>query len=340
LVWIWDLKRKRNLNYWKYVIIGIGSITLLYLLINQVILGDAFARVRAIFNNRFIGKCTYEVLPIKVLIERVLTSLWYEFIRNGYLLPACFLILLRKSYQLPAATKFIFCSWISLLFLANFMTISYTDYVPLCNDARHFMYILPLGAIILGIGLLYISQLSITDKIIAALILVAQLALSVWKGFENQWFLFVPMILAVLLGHLMNRSWKIGFLVSIGLLSIYYQNAKYNLGIKYHKQQELIEFVKKQEGSNKLVITDPVNTGIGNYSTGFDSTQVKFVQYIDYNSFYQNSNRTKYIIINGMSMYLSELNWDELPEYAKTAHEKLPKVFTNESGEIYLFNKQ
>ena len=43
--------------------------------------------------------------------------------------------------------------------------------------------------------------------------------------------------------------------------------------------------------------------------------------------------------MNGMTMYLANQEWDKLPEFAKTAHEKLPKVYENKSGAVYLLDQ-
>jgi hypothetical protein len=83
------------------------------------------------------------------------------------------------------------------------------------------------------------------------------------------------------------------------------------------------------------VITDRVNNDYGLLHSQFENESVKFVEYKSLDTFGFRSVVPKYLIINGMTTYLSNTSWDNLPEFVKTAHEKLPKVYENQSGTVY-----
>ncbi len=136
-----------------------GSVSFLaiYLLSYQIFLGNALARVEAIFTNRYLSACTYEIQPTAVLLQRIAYALWLDFVRHIFLLPLIF-VPLRWRTATPE-TKFLTKSWLALLLLSNFMTISYTQYVPLCNDVRHFLFTLPIGAMVFAQGLTQLPNL-------------------------------------------------------------------------------------------------------------------------------------------------------------------------------------
>lgn len=91
--------------------------------------GHPFARITALFSNQYFNECSYNKLPYSIVIERIYKDLWLALTRYGFLLPAGFLFikpLKSKSYKL-----IFYSAWI-LLLLSNFMTISYSAYVPMC----------------------------------------------------------------------------------------------------------------------------------------------------------------------------------------------------------------
>jgi hypothetical protein len=47
-----------------------------------------------------------------------------------------------------------------------------------------------------------------------------------------------------------------------------------------------------------------------------------------------------YIILNGMTAYLSNTDWDKVPEFVKSADKNIPVLFKNEAGSVYKIPKQ
>ncbi|MBK7633542.1 MAG: hypothetical protein IPJ13_04020 [Saprospiraceae bacterium] len=47
------------------------------------------------------------------------------------------------------------------------------------------------------------------------------------------------------------------------------------------------------------------------------------------------SDISKYLIMNGMTMYLSNTNWEALPDDIRHCDTIFPKVFENKSGKVY-----
>ncbi|MBK8627616.1 MAG: hypothetical protein IPN86_19235 [Saprospiraceae bacterium] len=327
-----DLFRKAYQTFWKQVIIGLSSFIFGYCIYSWYFLGDPFARIHHIFAGQYISACSYDLQPISATLQRIGYQLWLELTRNLYLIPICFVPFLWTSEN--KKIKFIARSYVALLLLANFMTISYTSYVPLCPDPRHHIYILPIGALVFAYGLSDISKFSLRDIYIALSILGILLFVSVYKSYESTWWLYLPLIAAMIAGY--NRQ-KIAMItvVFFGLLSVFVQNCIYNKKVNYSEQKLLNNYVIHDVPGFKYVITDRVNHDYGMLHSGFDTTLVKFVDYKSLDTFNFKPGISQYLIGNGMTTYLSNTSWESLPEVARTAHEKLPKVYENKSGTVY-----
>ena len=327
-----DVLKKQRLQFWVQILIGTAVFTVIYLLTYQILLGDALARVQAIFHNRYVSECTYELQPISVLLKRISYQLWLDFIRSNFLLPLLFLPLIWKKSN-PQLT-FLAQSWIALLLLSNFMTISYTNYVPLCNDSRHFIFVLPLGAMLFAHGLEHLSDLQQKTKIWMFCLLLFLLFISVSHHYENTWLLYLPLLGCLILFHFYPRKniFYVAFMISI--LSIFFQNAKYHLSVNHKEQKALIDFVLSQPRIPKLVVTDRANTNIGNFYAQYDTARIYFIPFEELKTD-SIPHISCYLILNGMTMYLAHQNWESLPAFAKTAHENLPKLLENTSGVVY-----
>ncbi|NJK83767.1 MAG: hypothetical protein HC912_08070, partial [Saprospiraceae bacterium] len=210
-----DWLKKQRWSFWKWTAIGGFSFIVLYLLAYQLFLGNAFARVEAIFTNRYISACTYELQPVVVLVKRIAYGLWLNFVRNVFLLPLIFVPILWKMAD--SQINFLTKSWLGLLLLSNFMSISYTQYVPLCNDARHFLFTLPVGTILFAHGLTQLPNLKWTAKIWMAKVLLFLLWISLVFQYEHTWYLYLPMLVGLAFHHFLPRKSILYTAFAIGL---------------------------------------------------------------------------------------------------------------------------
>ena len=120
----------------------------------QHLTGDFFFRVRQIQNSNYLNPCNYSLLSGRELLIGLTYGVWAEFISSGFypVVLAAFLILIRfiseKNYKIqtqPFAFYFI-----ALMILGLYFPFSFTDYQPLCFRARHFIFLYPLGVIIVA----------------------------------------------------------------------------------------------------------------------------------------------------------------------------------------------
>lgn len=333
-----DIFRRKQLTFWVLTAISIFLFGMVYLLLNKVFLGNSMARIDAIFTNRYISECTYELQPFSVVLERILYKLWVEMSRSGFLWPLGFVLVLWVRKNTEPKYKFLAASWVMLMLLANFMTISYTDYVPLCHDPRHFLYILPLGAVIIAKGWEGIPNYTFTEKIVLTLVWSLQLGIGLYFSHENTWFLFLPFIGAVWMPSFKGSSLVTTSLFIVGVLSVYIQNANYNLTINHNGQKKLIEAVLKRDDEPKWILTDGANTNIGSFYAQYNDKN-QFVVFKDYDP-KVHLGRDVYIILNGMTAYLSNTDWDKVPEFVKSAEKNIPVLYKNEAGVVYRIPKQ
>jgi hypothetical protein len=333
VIFLRDLFRRQHLPFWKYVASSLFAFLVLYFGYFYLTEGRPFVRVEALFHERYIDKCTYQLQAFTVVLKRIGYELLLAFIRSGALLPIGFVVLLRKRYHLGKVAQWSIFTYLALLFLANFMTISYTDYVPLCDDPRHFMFVLPFAAIVLALGLRHIKALTHLDRAVVVLAVGAQLAVSLYFSYEHTYWLYVPLILAIALGKVVPK-YASALLMMMGLLSIYCQQATYNLEVNHSAQKELIEYVLQKDTAS-LVVTDVVNARIGNFYAGYDSAH-QFVKYGKWHTAAHDTARPSYLISNGMTAYFSNINWEEVPEEFKNPDAHFERVYSNELGGVYV----
>ena len=330
-----DMLSRSNHKYWKYIILsGLGFLGV-YFLFNHIWLGNFLARVDAIFDNRYISECTYELQPAMVIVRRIAYELWLTMIRMGMMIPLGFAIILpfQKRENLPVGGLFWVRTWFLLLLLSNFMTISYSEYVPLCPDPRHFLYLIPVGTIVMMQGLQSMEKWSKNQFSLLIVVFLIQGLLSYYHKFENHALLYGLLMFG---SYLIWKGSKAGFIFAIaGLASVFAQNANYNMTLKHGLQKQLIEEVLITDTNPKYIITDGANTNIGNFYAGYKA-ELTFVTFQDYKS-EMKADRDTYIIMNGLTAYFSNTNWDKVPKELIQFTETQPSFYENEAGKVFLW---
>lgn len=326
-----DFIQKKNKKFWLKSTMVLAVFGVLYLIFNQVVTGHFLSRVHKIFEGQYFSPCSYDLLPSSALLNRILYELFYELCRNLFLIPLAFVFLLFKNTD--KRFRFIAFSFLSLLLLSNFMTISYTSYAPLCTDIRHYMFLLPVGALLMAHGVQKISHTNFYTAIPTLILLIGMFLLSLYKQYENTWFFYIPLLIA--LGIAFYNKQIMLLLLTIAFVSVYIQNALYSNKIGYKSQKALNSYLIHVVSGKKYIITDRVNADYGMLQCKFDTTTTRFIEFKNYKPTDMRVAVPQYIILNGMTLYLSAVSWEILPDFARTAQEKLPLVFSNEAGEVY-----
>jgi len=336
-----DVIQRKRIEFWKMTAILTGLFLVGYFLYFKLQYGNAFVRVDAIFNNRFVDDCSYDKQPFSATIERISYKLWSDLIRNGFLIPVGFLVLLiPKSITLKIAERhtFIFQSLVAFLLLSNFMSISYTEYVPLCYASRHYIFLLPLLGISFSIGLDYLKSTEIWFKILLVTTFIIQLIASLKMDYENTWMLFIPILAGVVAYHFMSNVKILTIFIGIGLLSQYYQRLNYHKKLHVREQKELILRLNQENLSKMRVVTDPVFSSICKFYLGYDTSKIEVLEHKEYSDKLQNV--PTYVILNGTTAFYSGLNWEDYPDYIRYWPVRMERFYQNEGGEIFRLKTQ
>lgn len=121
-----------------------------------------------------------------------------------------------------------------------------------CVLAMHFMFLLPIFTLLIIKG---IEDLQTQSVIPIVFTLLIQGFLSQKLGFENQWLLFLPIILAFI-WFLVKRDKNVLIIgIMVGLFSIFYQNAKLNDGLQYQAQKQLSTFIFNQGNDETTILS-------------------------------------------------------------------------------------
>ena len=143
-----DFRSKRMTRFWIQAIIVSAALLFLYLLAFKIAKGDWFYRYHRLRMENY--PCSFDLFPFIETAKRIGYLLWNAFLLNGdlivYLFGVCGFIYRNKIKQPPQMKEFGFAAVI-LLLTSNFISFSLTSYVPLCQDPRHFIFIVPFAAI-------------------------------------------------------------------------------------------------------------------------------------------------------------------------------------------------
>lgn len=145
-----DIFKKQNFEFWKIAILLTLLFSFVYLLYFKITTGDFFYRYSLLLKKNYFNECSFDQLPFIDTLKRIGYELWRAMLLNGdllILLPGVASVIYMKKLEFTGIKKMDIFSFIVLLGCANFMTISFSSYVPLCPSPRHFLFIFPFAAI-------------------------------------------------------------------------------------------------------------------------------------------------------------------------------------------------
>ncbi|MEO0898725.1 MAG: glycosyltransferase family 39 protein [Bacteroidota bacterium] len=335
-----DIKQRENRTFWSYAF-GSGIIMLLaYLLVIYLATGNPFTRYERIVAKGYLNTCSYDQLPIKFLLQRISYEWILAAAQSGGLmafLPVFVSIFIRTETS-PTEKGFQYwraVGWAGFL-SANFMTISPTAYIPMCVDERHFMWLIPLW----GIAGASCSWEIWKHPRLSSLVSLLCLILLLINGGVVQWA-YALMGLAFLLPFLKKMNgYKIGislFVFVPALLIIPIQNAFYFRSLHYQDHKAVLSSFEQEQKGPTLIITDAVQERIGNYLNGMDSSyHIQYREFGTAEASWLERNPQTYYLSNAYSRFMSGMEWQDLPAYAREIPEKLSAIV--DTGHLELFH--
>jgi hypothetical protein len=359
LLLVLDLTNKRNQQFWKYTFL-IGTTTLgLYFLYFQLAHHHWDARFKAInAQYYFMPDCSYDQLPISVLIRRISYQFYLLLIEHGLALPILFTLPLIFSTRIKnlinpqTPTQYWLTVLISSLLSSNFMTASLHSYSPMCLDPRHYLYLVPIATILAApqITAILTQKSAVIPTLLSAIFIYL---LAYLYQYETTNWIYLPITLFLLPASNRkesntnattkkitqpNNNYRQSAIILLPLFFLVlllepYHYMRYASSLNYKDQKKLIQhhFLNNSDPTKKIVITNKIQKYFGEYYLGFDTTKTKFITHQESTN-YTYPNDTKIYLLNcWLTNFRQNKSWEDLPEYAKhpeTSH----KLIENRVG--------
>jgi len=343
---ITDVFKKRDLKFWAYSLIsGIGLLTI-YFLIIWLLTGDALKRFDAIAGNSYLNLCSYDQQSLRILLKRVFFGFFelsiFQSLATGFIF--AFAILFQKKglrfFRLDDSFSFFLVSAVILFLSSSFMTISPSAYAPMCLDPRHYLFLVPVAAISASkIIVDYIESKQYASQIIAALLSIT--LISFFLQGSTFWKLYLPLFVLFSIyfftqsGLRAQQFFILLFAAILLLLPI--EMIAYAQQSKYKKQRALVVDLVLEQNKDSDIISDEVQKRLLGYYSGFDKEQAhRFLSFDEFESDTSKAGK-KLLLLNGHTRYLSGMNQNDLPYYARNISPTNELVFESRELDISLY---
>jgi hypothetical protein len=346
VVWLMvtDIVMKRSGKFW-FQFVGFCAVMLVcYLIICELLFGNAITRFNSIIANSYLNSCSYDQQPFSETLKRITYGLAKMFLVGDLLLG--FLVVLAyfavapnlRLLQLTDRKSFFVVSTIVLVFSSNFMSISVTSYNPMCLDPRHYLFIVPVAAV--AAALILKDYLNVFRFRIGLFVLVL-IAFGFALFFRNAsgYHLYLPVLAAIgCVVFLKNQVQAQRVFAVLLVAALLFQPADlmaYAWKVNYRKQKEIVQRELIGKGKPCVVITDEVQKRLGNYYSGFSpDAACRFINYAEADTFHFQENAKIMLLNNWYTRYLSGMDDQDMPAFATNA---VNPVFKDEKLNLSIF---
>lgn len=340
LLLIIDVVQKQQYKFWIYTALCCVGMGLFYLFVIYLLTGDPLARFHAVEaglgdnlgEGRSFSFCNYAIQPWEALWDRISYEMIEKSIRTGMIisLMLAFPAVLSHRFRDFITFKTPKAYWALVLILSvlssNFMTTSYKAYLPICPDIRHFLFLVPIAAVVAAPTLYEFAQKK-EKKFVFILISILVFALAKYAEVGNfEWVYLAIMGLVILRSILPNRNIiASGFLFGIALAALApivssMQTANQH---SYVEQRAVIYKYLKDKKEPSIVITNVIQKHFGQYLLEYnESGPVQFYDYSALPELELPPQTTVYVLVNGATRYMSNFSYDDLPRCIKDCYEK------------------
>lgn len=332
-----DILQKQNIKFWIFSIITGSLFLALYFVLLKIKTGNPWIRFDAISLNSYMSPCRYDLLPFGNLFSRISYELLGEMLMQTmitgiiFIIPALFFIRNKELLKIPCPESFFVSVSLLAVLCANFMTTSFTSYVPMCVDVRHYLFISPLLAIAAAPYIVKYFQFRegrISIPVIAAVFLV----IAIVSGYFNSLYVYVPLIVLLgirsflpsVLGQKIRNLFFILFFASLLIQPMV--NMFSNRAMKF---REIEPFVKKHFYKNEeknIIITDIVLKRISDYYMEFDTAGTRFISFNDASETNLRNYNHIFIFQNDYTWWISETRTEHLPLFMNNFRDTLFKM--------------
>lgn len=269
-----DILRKAHYKFWLSTISIFLVFIFVYSLWQKIAFNGWFYRFTLITENSYQNICSYDKQPFLVVFNRVAYQLWtYLLKESSFIVPIVFLMaIMNRNFfrNMFSKENFWLLASVILVLSANFWTISYNSYYPLCIDVRHYLYIFP----VLAIAVAQNYQKLTTNRSIVVIAITAVLVLLFSNHLELKKLaiLNTSIILAVFLLMLAFGKYRNQILLLLVILPLFnlFNQIKVAQNYKYFQQKEVaVKFLKDKK--NIVIYSSETQKRIFNYYLGFEN---------------------------------------------------------------------
>jgi len=341
-----DIIQKRDLKFWAYSLISGLIFLALYLTIIWLFTGNVMERFEAIAGNSYLNPCSYDQQSLGILLKRVFIGFFelsvFQSLATGFIF--VFAILFQKKglrfFSINDSFSFYLVSAMILFLSSSFMSISANSYSPMCLDPRHYLFLLP----VVSIPASRIIAGFLTSKQYGLQILIAILCITAISFFlEGQTFilLYLPLLGLFALYFFAGNSQKhqnlFIALFSVILLLIPLDMVRYARQVQYRKQRAIVKEQVLDHNDACIVVSNEVQKRLLSYYSGFDEDQSK--RFLSYEEFEDSKDRAeeKLLLLNWYTRYLSAMDANDLPYYAREISPSNELIFENRDLDLYIY---
>ena len=325
---IYDFIQKINLKFWIYSILIGGAMLLFYFILIKIKTGNIWMRFDAIAINSYVNPCSYDLLPISEVLSRISYKYWFEMIGQVmligfvFLIPAISVKNFRDFLKMKDENSFLVVVAMVTLVAANFMTINFKAYVPMCVDVRHYLYVIPLMAVAFAP---YVEKFFINREGRYSIPLLAFIMtfIAFFQGFITAMYFFIPFTIICLIrafikteiGKGLQKFLLFLFIASLLILPITRMFEESAMCFRDINPMVKKHFFKSQ--SKNIVFTDLVLKRISDYYMQYDTLNTRFISYYDIKNMRLKGNESVYVLINDYTTYVTSIKKDSVPLFIR-----------------------
>jgi 4-amino-4-deoxy-L-arabinose transferase-like glycosyltransferase len=341
-----DLIRRRDLKFWGFSLASGIFLLAVYLFAIRVLTGSLMSRFEVIADNSYLNLCSYDQQSLRILLKRIFTGFFslavYQSLTTGFIfvLAALFQRGSLKRFRLDDSFSFFLVSAVILFLSSSFMTISVHSYSPMCLDPRHYLFLVPVAAIPASrIISDFLESRQSGLQVIGVLSFVA--GLSLFLPGRTFWILYLPLLVLFALYYFAVKPAKhqpvFLLLFTLVLLLVPLDMVRYAQQVKYRRQKEVVVEQVLQNNNDCIVITDEVQSRLLAYYSRFSGIQSgRFLSFDEFEADTGIEGR-KLLLLNGYTRYLSGMEENDLPYFAKNVSPLNPVILRTTKPDLAIY---
>ncbi|MCB9261965.1 MAG: glycosyltransferase family 39 protein [Flavobacteriales bacterium] len=309
-IFFYDIYNKQHQKFWLFSIVSGIILFSIYFGIMYGLAGSITHRFQAIANGSYLNLCSYDQQPFHILLKRIGYQFVNLFVKEGLAVGLIFILPTIFSAKIK---NWDFWTKASLLLLisANFMTVSFKTYSPMCLDPRHYLYIVP--AIAVAAARSFGSNFH--NKRYKLLLIVTSAGFAMWSfllDYNNFLHIYLPILVLTALLFLVKKTYLIGVFMVLAFVVQPLNMINYaHYSVRYKLQKEIVFNEVINQRTDKVVLTDEVQARLLNYYVGFDSVKTgRFKNVMDFEA---DSTQNFVFLFNPNTFAMAGLQYNDLP---------------------------